>query len=61
MRWSKLSPYCIQSGAYKISKFSLGGRAIYGVWAGEELLGYYPNANEARKVAKKHSESREDV
>ena len=54
MKWTKVSDYCIQSGEYRISKYVLGGEALYIVWCEGSEIGTAASGNEARKIATDH-------
>lgn len=59
MRWSRVNSTCIQSGAYKITKYTLGGRDLYEVYHDSELVGAAEDGNKARKIAAHHAKSQE--
>ena len=56
MKWAKISDYCIASGPYRISKFTMGDRALYQIYCGETLIGDARDGNKARRVALNHAE-----
>lgn len=56
MKWTKRNDYSIQSGPYRITKFTLSGVALFQVYHGDELIGDASDGNRARQIAKKHSE-----
>jgi len=60
MKWTRVNSTCIRLGAYRISKYTLGGMDYYEVYHGETLIGDARGGNEARKVADKHA-SRQEV
>lgn len=49
MQWTRLSPYCIQSGTYTVAKVSTG-RWWYVAWRLKEMLGVFETAEEAKRV-----------
>lgn len=56
MKWSRVNSTCIRSGAYRISKYTLGGMDYYEIYHGDELIGDAKDGNAARKVAIKHED-----
>lgn len=66
MKWklkNNSNDRCIVSdcGRYRISRYTLGGADLYRVFRGDQPIGDGKTGNEARKIALRHSESREDV
>lgn len=61
MKWSRVNANCIQSGAYRITKYTLGGMDIYQIYRGSELIGDAPDGNKARKVAMRHQAHNEQI
>jgi len=55
MKWSKVNDYCIRSGEYQISKYTLSGEDLYIVWLNGVEIGTADSGNDARKIAEKHS------
>lgn len=53
MKWSRVSAYCIQCDGYKIAKWA-GRLDKYLLSRGEETIGWYDSAGEARKAAERH-------
>ncbi|HET8792088.1 MAG TPA: hypothetical protein VFM75_12845 [Modicisalibacter sp.] len=56
MKWSRVNSTCIRSGAYRISKYTLGGMDYYEIYHGDELIGDARDSNKARKVAMRHQQ-----
>lgn len=54
MKWNRVSDYCIASGPYRISKYTMGDRTLYQIYHGETLIGEARDGNAARKVAMQH-------
>jgi len=55
MKWSKVNDYCIRSGEYQISKYTLSGENLFVVWHGGVEIGTADSGAKARKIAEKHS------
>lgn len=56
MKWTRVNANCIQSGPYRISRYTLGGIDYYEVYHGTELIGDAQDGNRARKIAMRHSD-----
>lgn len=56
MKWQPVNAYCIRSGEYRITKYTLGGEDLYMVYHCNDEIGHAHSGNVARKVAERHAE-----
>lgn len=56
MKWKPVNAYCIKSGEYRITKYTLGGKDLYVVYHISDEIGHADDGNAARKIASRHAE-----
>lgn len=54
MKWKKISAYCIAHESYLIARITMGGVDWFELHAGQDRLGMWKSADEARQAASKH-------
>lgn len=52
VKWRRLSAEAIGCGEYIISRTRHGGRELYTLWQGQERIGFYDTADEAKRAAR---------
>ena len=52
MKWRKVSAEAIGCGEYIISRTRHGGRELYTLWRGQERIGFYDSADEAKRATR---------
>lgn len=54
MKWRGKNKYCIQCGAYRITKTLHSSEPLYSLYHTDETIGIYHDADEARSAASDH-------
>ncbi len=54
MKWTRRTAYSIASGGYIICRVTMWGKDGYCVFHGEEWVGHYDSAAEAKQAAQDH-------
>ena len=58
MNWTRVGTHGMRSGEYRIGKFAADEGALctlYGLWFGDERLGYFNSFDEAKDAALAHA------
>ena len=58
-RWKKFGDYAITANGYSVTKCRVKDKDIFVLWElPENIIGYYDNANEAKRNAVLHNETK---
>ena len=55
MNWQRKGDTGMISGNYRVGKFFLDGCSLYGLWHGDDLIGYFNDFDEAKQAAESHA------